>query len=124
MTAKQTIEKRSSRRAKCQAISQFKNLDSETPVTFYDTFISDISESGIRFRSPKFIPIHHRLSFKINLPKHLNIEAVAKPAWILELPNLGQYDIGAHFVILSDTDKAVLKNFFTLADKKGPQEKP
>ena len=114
MTAREPIEKRSSRRAKCQAISKFKNLDSESPATFYETFISDISEGGIRFRSPKFIPVHHRLSFKIDVPKHPNIEAVAKPAWIKELPNLEQYDIGAQFVILSDTDKTLLKNFIAL----------
>ena len=107
------VERRSSPRVKCQAISQFKNLDSESPATFYETFISDISEGGIRFRSPKFIPVHHRLSFKINIQESPNIEVVVKPAWIKELLSLRLYEIGAQFITLSDADKTVLKNFIT-----------
>ncbi len=113
MMSKQAIEeKRSSRRASCQAYSQFKNLDSKIPSAYNETFISDISEGGLRFRSPQFIPVHHRLSLKIDIPKAPSIEVIAKPAWIKELPNLEQYDVGVQFLTLSDTDKFLLKKFF------------
>ena len=76
-----------------------------------ETVISDISEGGIRFRAGKFIPVQNRLLFRLRLPNQKPIEAVAKPAWIREIPALNQYDIGAEFLSLSDGDREIIRSY-------------
>ena len=76
-----------------------------------ETVVQDISEGGIRFRASHFIPVQNKLLFKIQIPKHKCIEAVAQPAWIRGVPSVNQYDIGAKFLSLSDEDREIIRQF-------------
>ena len=105
------VEKRAYRRYKRELICRFKDLDSDNPASFSETVTADISEGGLRFRSGTFIPMNHRVSFSIEIPKHPKIEAVVKPAWSHELMSVDQFDTGAAFAVLSPADRAVLRDF-------------
>ena len=102
-------EKRHYERTSCQIESSFRPLDSEGPRPSSDTTVQDISEGGIRFRANRFISVHERLFFRINIPQHKTLEVVAQPAWIRELPSVSQYDIGARFLSLSEEDRQIIR---------------
>ena len=111
----ENIDKRKYRRAKCEFVSTFKNITRAGAEPLAETTAIDISEGGFRFRSNHFIPVRERLMFKVNIPKRKPIEVIAQPAWIRELPNIGQYDIGGSFLSLSSEDQALIREF--LQDK-------
>ncbi len=104
-------DKRIYGRVKCEIDSSFRNLDEDVSKPIAETLIHDISEGGIRFRANQFIPVHNKLLFRIQLPNSKFIETVAQPAWIREIPSLGQYDIGAQFLSLSDEHRQIIKEF-------------
>ncbi len=106
----QALDKRRYKRVDCDIESSFNNLDGTKPHDIRETTIRDISEGGIRFRSNEFIPIHNRLLFKLDVPKKKSIRAIAKPAWIREVPSLSQYEIGASFQGLSEEDISIIRN--------------
>lgn len=111
-TITQTDKRRFSRLA-CDIPSTVRNLDDtdKNRYTLAETTVRDISEGGIRFRSNHFIAVHHRLLFKLNMPRQRPIEAMGRPAWIAELPHLGQYEIGAQFTSLSAEDRGLIRAF-------------
>ena len=104
-------EKRQFPRASCEIESSFTSLSEDIPQYKRDTLVRDISEGGLRFRTNHFIPVHEKLLFRISLPKTMAIEAVAQPAWIREMPVLSQYDVGAKFISLSDTDRDIIRRW-------------
>ena len=104
-----SYEKRRHERMSCRIESSFRPLDSETPGPAADTTVQDISEGGIRFRANRFVPVHERLFFRINIPQHKTLEVVAQPAWIREIPSVSQYDIGAKFLSLSEEDRRIIR---------------
>ena len=105
-------DKRQHPRFDCQ-ISSIFNVP-EAPVKLAETMVRDISEGGVRFRSNHFIPVRNRLSFNLNIPKKKPIEAVLKPAWITEIPRVGQYEIGAYFITLNQEDKKILRDWMEI----------
>jgi c-di-GMP-binding flagellar brake protein YcgR len=104
------FEKRQHARTACEIESSFRRLDQASQGTA-ETTVQDISEGGIRFRANNFIPVRDRLLFRINIPNHKTIEAVAEPAWIREIPSVSQYDIGARFISLSEADQEIIRRF-------------
>lgn len=105
-------EKRKHERAKCEIDSSYRSLEPTAPRPVSETVVRDISEGGIRFRATHFIPVtEHKLLFRINIPQKKTIEAIVQPAWIREIPNLSQYDIGAKFLSLSDEDREIIRQF-------------
>ena len=114
MSTRRAMEKRTHRRVKRELLCQVQDLDSENPRMPHDVYVSDISEGGIRFRNPKFLPLNHRLAFTIEIPKHRNLEVTAKAVWVSEYRSLDQYSIGAYFSNLNGLDKAVLQNYLSV----------
>ena len=111
MEAEKGQEKRQFERTPCEIDSFFRSVGEEAPGPISETVLQNISEGGIRFRANHFIPVHHKLLFKINIPNQKTIEAVAQPEWIRELPNVRQYDIGAKFISLSEADRDLIRKF-------------
>lgn len=103
------MEKRQFERTPCEFETSFRSLVGETPGSLNETVVKDISEGGIRFRSNHFIPVHHKLLFKINVPNRRPIEAVAQPAWIRDIPGLDQFELGAKFISLSEADREIIR---------------
>lgn len=85
-------------------------MDSTGRPALAETYISDISEGGIRFRADHFIPVRDRLYFNLNIPSKKPVMITAKPAWITEIPSINQYEIGARFDGLSDEDRAEIRD--------------
>lgn len=108
------MENRVFKRMGCEIIASFKKVDGDNSFSPEETTVRDISEGGIRFRSNRFIPIHDRLSMRLNLSKTKSIEAVIKPTWIRELPNVEQHELGASFISLSREDKIRLHDYLAL----------
>jgi len=104
-------EKREHPRVACQIDSSFSNLSAAHPEGFSETQIKDLSAGGLRFRASRFIPVQNRLLFRLRLPNQKPIEAVAQPAWIREIPSVGQFEIGAKFLSISDTDRHLIRQY-------------
>ena len=102
-------DKRKYPRAECQISSSFTAPDENGRSSLRETTVSDISEGGIRFRTARFIPVRDRLPFNLNPPKRKSTETLVKPAWVTELPHLGQYEIGASFLTLSREDQNLIR---------------
>jgi c-di-GMP-binding flagellar brake protein YcgR len=102
-------EKRQHPRVACELDSVFKDLDNDGAGYMFETTVRDISEGGFRFRANRFIPVHDKLLVTLHIPNHRAIEAIAQPAWIREIPSLSQFDIGAKFLSLSETDRELIR---------------
>lgn len=104
-------ERRRSVRVECELPSQFRNLDPAFPSKVADALVKNISRGGVRIRVDQFIPIQCHLHFYLSLPDHEPIEVRLAPTWIVEVPSLGKYEIGAYFVEMSTESEDAIQNF-------------
>lgn len=79
--------------------------------------VSNISVAGVRIYSDEYLKEGERLELKFFLPSGLTFEAIARVAWIKELPPGSEvvYDVGLEFLDLSDKMVKELKG--VLGDK-------
>ena len=105
------IERRQSIRVECELTTSFRDLDSGSPGRIECAVVKNISRGGLRIRIDAFIPIQDRLYVYLHLPTHRNIEVQIRPAWIVELPHLGKYEMGARFVDIQEEDEEAIENF-------------
>lgn len=106
------IERRHSIRVDCELSSKFRNLDPRShPQTICEAVVKNISRGGVRLRVDEFVPIQSYLYFYLRLPKHEIIEVRIAPTWIVELPSLGKYEMGARFVEMSSQQEDAVQNF-------------
>ena len=106
------IERRQSIRVECELPSKFRNLDPKSyPFKISDALVKNISRGGVCIRVDEFIPVQSPLHFYLNLPNQETIEVRLLPAWIVELPNLGKYELGARFVEMSPEQEDAIENF-------------
>ena len=89
-------------------------MDEKGRPSLLETTVQDISEGGVRFRVGKFLPIRERVWVKLSIPRSKPIEVVTKPAWIRELPTIGQYDVGAEFLTLTEEDRQAIRSLVGL----------
>ena len=105
------IERRQSIRVECELPSSFRNLEPGFPAQMVHVVVKDISRGGVRIRMDEFIPIQCHLHFYLQLPDHETVEVQITPAWIVELPNLGKYEMGARFVEMSPEQESAIQSF-------------
>ena len=105
------LERRQSIRVECEIPSKFRNLEPGYPQKIADALVKNISRGGIRIRIDEFIPIQCHLCFYLTLPNHETIEVRIAPAWIVELPALGKYELGARFVEMSSEQEDAIQSF-------------
>lgn len=97
---------------------QYKNMKALSD-PFAGALIKDIGEGGIRFVGNEFLSLANRLLLSISLPAPFRtIKAISKVAWVRKVPMGDQYEIGNHFLSLSETDKKELKGYL---EKAQPQ---
>ncbi len=104
------MEKRRFPRTSCQIPARWQNL-AGGPAEPVPTLVRDISEGGIRFRSNAFLAVQSRLRFKLEFPGGRPIEAPVEPVWVREIPAVGQFEVGARFLTLSEPERAAIRDF-------------
>ena len=104
-------ERRQSIRVECELPSRFRNLDPGYPPKVAEATVKNISRGGVCIRIDDFVPIQCHLHFTLTLPNHITIEVKLAPAWIVELPHLGKYEMGARFVEMSREQEDAIQNF-------------
>jgi hypothetical protein len=74
--------------------------------------VSDISLSGVRIYSDKYLPEGKRLEIEFFLPSGYTVEAIAKVVWVNELPPGSEalYDVGLEFIRLPEMAVEELKS--------------
>lgn len=105
------IERRRSIRVECELTTSFRDLDSGNPGRIDCAVVKNISRGGVRIRVDSFIPIQDRLYIYLHLPTHQTIEIQVVPAWVVEVPHLNKYDVGARFVDIREEDEEIIENF-------------
>ena len=106
------IERRQSVRVECELPSKFRNLDPKSyPTRVADALVKNISRGGVRIRVDEFVPVNHELYFYLNLPNHEAIEVRIVAAWIVELPNLRKYELGARFVEMGPEQEDAIEHY-------------
>lgn len=76
-----------------------------------DITVSDLSESGVRFRLDRFVAVGSPLAIKLPLPLSHPVETSVKPEWVIELPRLNLFEIGASFLSLTDRDAETIRGY-------------
>lgn len=104
-------ERRQSVRVECEIHSSVRDLDSTSPNHIKDAVIRNLSRGGLRLRMDEFIPIHDRLTVYFNLPNHHAVEVHIALAWVVEIPHINKYEMGARFVEMSQEDEDAIQNF-------------
>jgi len=105
------VERRLCLRVECELTSSFRDLDSGNPSHIESAVVKNISRGGVKLRVDEFIPIQDRLFIYLHLPSHQTIEVQVKPAWVVEIPHLNKYEIGARFVGMREEDENAIENF-------------
>ena len=105
------VERRLCLRVECELTGSYRDLDAGNPAHIESAVVKNISRGGIKLRVDEFIPIQDRLFIYLHLPAHQTIEVQVKPAWIVELPHLNKYEIGARFVGMREEDESAIENF-------------
>jgi c-di-GMP-binding flagellar brake protein YcgR len=105
------IERRQSIRVECELPSSCRNMDPHFPPKVLNVVVKNISRGGVRIRLNEFIPIQCHLHFYLQLPNQDTIEIQIAPAWVVELPHLGVYEMGARFVDMSSDQEDAIQGF-------------
>ena len=104
-------ERRQAVRVECELSTSFRDLDSEHPTRIEGAVVKNISRGGLKIRVDGFIPIQDRLYIYLHLPTHQTLEIQVRPAWIVELPHLNKFEMGARFVEMSEEHEKAIENF-------------
>ncbi len=104
-------ERRQSVRVECEIPSSVRDLDSLSPHQIKTAVIRNLSRGGIRLRMDEFVPIQDRLTVYFNLPNHRSVEVHITLAWVVEIPHINKYEMGARFVEMSREDEDAIQNF-------------
>jgi c-di-GMP-binding flagellar brake protein YcgR len=104
-------ERRQCIRVECELPSRFRNLDPSYPPKIAEAMVKNISRGGVCLRVDEFIPIQCCLHFYLTLPNHVTLEVKLALAWIVEIPHLGKYEMGARFVEMSSEQEDAIQNF-------------
>ena len=105
------IERRQCIRVECELTTSFRDLDSGNPSHVELAVTKNISRSGLKIRVDTFIPIQDRLFVQVQLPTHEILQVQVRPAWIVELPHLHKYEMGARFVGIRDEEESAIESF-------------
>lgn len=105
------VERRSSIRVECELATSYRDLDSDNPAHIEAGVVKNISRGGIKIRIDAFIPIQDRLYVYLRLPTNQTLEIQVRPAWIVELPHLDKYEMGARFVDMTEEHERAVENF-------------
>lgn len=105
------IERRMSVRVECDLPSSFRDLDAPQPGRIENAVVKNISRGGVKIRVDEFIPIQDRLYVYLALPSHQTVEVQVAPSWIVELPHLGKYELGARFVEMNQEAEQAIQSF-------------
>ena len=105
------LERRESIRVECDLPSSVRSLDPSFPRQVIHVVVKNISRSGVCLRVDEFIPIQCHLHFYLQLPEHEAVEVRLTPAWIVELPHLGKYEMGARFAEISHEQEDAIQVF-------------
>lgn len=97
---------------------QYKNMKALSDPS-NGALIKDIGEGGVRFLGNQFLSLANRLLLSISLPAPFHpVKIISKVAWVHKVPMGDQYEIGNHFLSLSEADKKELKSYL---EKAQPQ---
>jgi c-di-GMP-binding flagellar brake protein YcgR len=105
------IERRQALRVECELTTSYRDLDSEDPARIECAVVKNISRGGLKIRVDAFVPIQDRLYVYLHLPTHQTLEVQVRPAWIVELPHLNKYEMGARFFEMSEDHEKAIENF-------------
>lgn len=111
---KKMLDKRKAPRLTQEIMCQYTDLNAEQRKLHQDIFISDLSETGLRFRAFSFIPMNHKLAFTIEIPKKRSIQVTARPVWIKECRSVGQYNVGVVFDDLPHGDRMLIHSYLQM----------
>ncbi len=104
-------ERRQSVRVECEIPSSVRDLDSPSPNRIKEAVIRNLSRGGLRLRMDEFVPIQDRLALYFSLPNHHTVEVHISLAWVVEIPHINKYEMGARFVEMSQEDEDAIQHF-------------
>lgn len=90
-------------------------MDPHFPPKVLHVVVKNISRGGVRIRLEEFVPIQCHLHFYLQLPNHDTIEVQIAPAWVVELPHLNMYEMGARFVDINSEQEDAIQSFQYMA---------
>jgi len=104
---KKNIEKRRFNRAKtCIPVKYYKIGAYGPEMVKSATLSNNLSEVGVRFKSPEFVSRACRLIVEMEIPMFPKpIKAISKVAWIRKTDAGENFEIGNQFLEISDEDR-------------------
>ena len=104
-------ERRKYPRASLSIPLRYKELNGKTYLA-KGTLSKDVSAGGVRFHSDKFIALACHLVVEMNFPSITKpIKAISKIAWIKKARFGDNYELGNHFLAMTNEDEATITKF-------------
>ena len=101
------IEKRRWPRVSCEWESNYNSIQRQTGLRSSSTV--DLSEGGVRFRTNGFVAVGDRMRFSLRPPKGAVLDTVISTVWVREIPTLSLFEVGGHFVDVSQAGRQSLR---------------
>ncbi len=97
----------------------FVNIEPESPENFY-CISKDISEGGMRIRTPKPLKNGNHIILSFDLPNYAwKITTQGVVAWASGTPKEdGSYESGVRFLFMNDLEKEAVCNYIALHSEK------
>jgi len=91
---------------------KYRKLGTSESESRNGTISRNLSEGGVRFVSPDFIPRACRLILELDMPMFTKpIKAISKIAWIRKTSSGNDYEMGNQFLEISKKDKELVSQY-------------
>lgn len=93
---------------------KFRKLSQTAGASGLDSISKDLSEGGIRIRTPEFIAMAMRLILEMRTPvSDEPLKVIFKVAWIRKDETTDEYELGGKFLEMSKDDKKALLDYIS-----------
>ena len=105
------MENRQHKRVNCSLSLRYKTLGQKDAVGV-GSFAENISIGGIRVKSKTFMQLSSHIVLNISISALSQpAEVISKVAWIKKSQSQDQYEIGVHFVEMTEEDSINVRDF-------------
>jgi len=105
-------EQRKYTRAETHIPVRYRKLRDGVSVTGETSITKNLSEGGIRFRTPEFVSMACRLIVELDVPMVAKtIKAISKVAWIQKTDSGKEFEVGNQFLEISKEDKEIVSKY-------------
>jgi hypothetical protein len=118
MAETRRAEKRQHPRVETHLPVRYRKLDEPWSSTKTGTITRNLSKGGLRFRTKEFVSSSCRMVMELDISAPRAVKAISMVSWIKKCSHGEEFDVGSHFLEMTDTDRKTLFSYMDTAVNK------